>query len=60
MPALPPEVDGDEQGTHIAGVAASNGRATSGTYPRYRYVGIAPEADLVSGKSRGESQITHG
>ena len=45
------EVDSDGHGTHIAGVAASNGRKTSGTYPMYRYVGIAPEADLVIVKS---------
>ncbi len=34
-------------GTHVAGIAAGNGRGSGGTVAPYTFVGVAPEADLV-------------
>ena len=42
-----PEEDCDGHGTHVAGIAASNGRAA----PYGTYIGVAPQADLVVVKS---------
>ena len=48
-------------GTHVAGLVAGNGRALPPAHPLYnRYVGTAPEADLVSVKvsdDRGNASI---
>jgi subtilisin family serine protease len=44
-----PEEDCDGHGTHVAGIAASNGRAA----PAGTYIGVAPQANLVVVKSDG-------
>jgi uncharacterized protein (TIGR03437 family) len=41
------QTDTNGHGTHVAGIAAGNGRGSAATLPPNVFAGIAPEADLV-------------
>lgn len=44
-------LDTHSRGTHLAGIMAACGRATAGTWSAYRYVGMAPMANIVAVKN---------
>src|SRR6185503_13776041 len=52
--------DVDGHGTHVAGIAAGNGKQAGGCNGEHHYIGVAPEADIIIVRMWGLSEGDRG
>ncbi len=53
-------VDSNGHGTHVAGIAAGNGSQSGDCFGAFRYIGVAPDADIIMVRVWGISKGDHG